>query len=159
MWRSILAVAIAAISTGCVSRELMPCSSAPPVLNRFGSSTGRSVAVLKSAERLEGSHLGPMGVPSCVVAAYRHVLRQPHAAATFEKLLEQSTPAGKIYALAGLYDTDRTEFVRLIANVETSSPAMFEQLDTCIGSRPTRDEVFAKLRAGDLSASWRPLSP
>ena len=156
MSRKVLAAALLILSTGCVTQELAWCSSAPPVLNRVGSSHSRAVEVLKSADRLESSHLGPAGVPSCFVAAYRYVITQPHAADTFRRLVAESRPVGKIYALAGLYDTDPAEFARLVATAEAASPATFERLDTCIGTSPSRDQVFAQLRAGDLSAWWRP---
>ena len=143
------------VSTGCVSRDLAWCSAAPPVLKRFGSSHSRAVEVLRSANQMESSHLGPAAVPSCLVAAYRQILGESRAAATFRDLVQQPSPVGKIYALAGLYDTDRVEFARLVGTVEASSPATFERLDTCIGTHPTREEVFAQLRAGDLSAWWR----
>jgi hypothetical protein len=50
-------------------------------------------------------------------------------------------------------------FDRLIAEAESSSPEKFEQLNTCIGTEPTRKEVFVQLRRGELSEWWQPDQP
>jgi hypothetical protein len=145
------------MATGCVSSDLVRCSrSAPPLRNRFGSDRARAIALLSSAERLESSLIGPFGKASCAAVAYRHLVRRRDASAAFEEVFDSAKPAGKIYALAGLYDVDRAAFDRLVAAAEASSPETYEQLNTDVGTEPTRGEVFADLRSGNLSRWWRP---
>ena len=141
--------------TGCVSNELAWCSSHRPV-PRFGSNRLVAIEVLAASDRLESSHTGEGGAPSCFVTSYRHILGSRDAARTFESLFEKATPAGKVYALAGLYETDRAAFERLVGAAEASSPPVFERIDTCIVSAAPRQVVFDELRKGKLSAWWRP---
>ena len=142
--------------TSCVSGDLAPCSSGAVVLNRVGSTRGRAIEVLRSADRLESSHTGAAGAPSCSTAAYRNLLRRRDAAVLFRRVFDQGTPVGRVYALAGLYDVDRGAFDVLINAARSSSPPTFERIDGCVGTRVSRDEVFAELTAGTLSAWWRP---
>jgi hypothetical protein len=139
------------VLSGCMTGDVKWCGS-----SRFGSADARAIGILQSAERLESSHVGDWGVASCSVVAYRHIIRQPDAAATFKALVEKSGPAGRIYALAGLYEVDRAAFERLIAAAQEGSPATFERVSTCVVTAPSKQEVFALLRSGELSAWWRP---
>ncbi len=143
---------------GCVSNELAWCTSDRLIINRFGLTRTRAIEVLRSADRLESSHTGAAGAPSCFVTAYRRIISRRDAPETFKILFEQASPIGKIYALAGLYDVDRATFERLINDARLSSPATFERIDGCIGTRVGQSDVFAELSAGQLSAWWRPSS-
>jgi hypothetical protein len=139
------------VLSGCMTGDIKWCGS-----SRFGSADARAVGILQSAEMLESSHIGAGGAPSCSVIAYRHIVGQPEAAATFKALFENSGPAGRIYALAGLYEVDRAAFERLIAAAQEGSPATFERIDACVVTAPSKQEVFALLQSGQLSTWWRP---
>lgn len=142
--------------TSCVSSDLAWCSSDAVVLNRLGSTRDRAIEVLRSADRLESSHTGAAGAPSCSTAAYRNLLRRRDAATLFRTVFDQGTPVGKVYALAGLYQVERSSFDALVNTAKSSSPQTFQRIDGCIGTEISRDEVFAELSTGALSAWWRP---
>ena len=114
------------------------------------------IAILRSADWLESPLIGYSGTPSRFVAAYGHIVAQPDAATTFRTLLWEATPAGKIYALAGLYDVDRAEFEGLVDTIKRLSPPEFTMMDGCLVSGVSREELFAQLSTGKLSARWRP---
>jgi hypothetical protein len=148
-----IAVAAAAalfLLAGCVTGDVKRCGAG------FGSTDARAVEILKSAGTLESSHTGDGGVASCFVIAYRHLVRQRDAAGLFTKLFEEAAPTGKIYALAGLYETDRAAFDRLVVTAPSWSPGSFDRLSTCVFDRVGQREVIAQLRNGELSAWWRP---
>lgn len=148
-WMSIAASLL--MLAGCVTGDVRWCAD-----SRFGSADAHAFEILRSAGRLESSHVGPGGIPSCTVIAYRHLVSQPQAAATFKALFEQSGPTGRIYALAGLYEVDRAAFEALLDIAQAESPATFARIDTCVGTEPSKQEVFALLRSGELSTWWRP---
>lgn len=154
--RSLTLGCVLLLLTSCVSSDLAWCSSGTDVFSRLGSTRGRAIEVLRSADRLESSHTGAAGAPSCSTAAYRNLLMRPDAAAVFRRVFDQGTPVGRVYALAGLYEVDRGVFDALVNTAKSSSPQTFERIDGCIGTHVSRDEVFAELSAGALSAWWRP---
>jgi len=122
---------------------------------RFGSTLNRAMFVLQQATEIQSSHLGPVSAPSCYAVAYRHVLEQPDAAKRFQALFASATPAGRIYALAGLYDTDRPTFSRLL-DAELQVPRNYTIVNTCIESNISAAEVRKNLEDGVFSAWWRP---
>ena len=83
--------------------------------NCFRLRTAVAMEILRRAERVESSSLGPAGAPSCLAAAYRHIKQQRNAGALFLDLARNATPAGRAYALAGLYATRRADFDVLAA--------------------------------------------
>ncbi len=51
--------------------------------------------------------------------ALRTIWKHPQSAAIFSRLLDHAAPAGQLYALCGLYYSDRAEFEKRIAPFKT----------------------------------------
>jgi len=117
--------------------------------NCFRLRTAVAVEILRHAERVESNSLGPAGVPSCLAAAYRHIKQQRNAGALFLDLARNATPAGRAYALAGLYATRRADFDMLAAEFARDAQPI-ETVDTCLVSRDTPAAILWRIRNGDF---------
>lgn len=95
------------------------------------------------------------GVESWYVRAYRQILARRGAASDFVDLYQSATPAGKVYALAGLYDTDRRTFERLVQNEFIGESGQLMYLQGCVGGPISAAEVREKLASGYFSRIWR----
>ena len=117
-----------------------------------------ALEVLRRTDRLESSQLGYSGTTSRLGTAYRELLREQNAAA-FLELFRTGTPAARVYALAGLYDTDRASFSRLIGSAFKKEQPWIFMIEGCVPRAVTTAEARARLESGALSASWgRPLT-
>lgn len=148
-------LAIVPLLAGCVSRDLFRCGEPRGPRAYFGSTASRAITILRKADRLESSHTGYGGAPSCLVGAYRHVLRRRDAPVLFASLYRDANPVGRIYALAGLYDTDRAAFDRLVVSDITRDESSYLVIDGCVVSGISSTQIRARLQSGELSAWWR----
>ena len=67
----------------------------------------RAYVVLLDTDTFEGPFVGFGGAPSRLVCAYEKILQSRDAIPVFKQLLAEATLAGQVYALCGLYVTDR----------------------------------------------------
>ena len=125
-WR--WAVAGVLVLTACA------CSSAghasAPV-----SPTPQVAAALSTVQHAPEFSVGPVGEGrGCAppVRAFAVLLAQPNAAALFGAVLPGATPAGQLYALCGLWVTDRTAYSAAAQRV-LDSPERVVFRGGCIG--------------------------
>lgn len=109
------------------------------------SAKGRAAYyALAKAERFETGFVGFAGSPSSYIENYNTITKEPAAADMFAMLFDNATTAGKLYALSGLYLTDRDAFPKA-ADVMKKSDEMVEVLNGCLMS----DEKAAKFVESD----------
>lgn len=113
------------------------------------------MGVLRTAEEIQSATVGPAAATSYYVRAYRRILSRPGSARDFADVYRDATPAGKVYAMAGLYDTDRRTFDRLIQTDFINPGATLSYTDGCLVRAMDRDEVREKLMTGHFSRLWR----
>lgn len=75
---------------------------APPALIPPALTPADALAALRTAETFDDAHVGYAGELSGYVAAFRVVLVEPNASASFHALVLHGTPAGRLYGAAGL---------------------------------------------------------
>ena len=109
------------------------------------SAEGRAaVRALIKAERFETGYVGFAGTPSSYIENFKTILSEPDAAELFEYVFDEATPAGKLYAVSGLYLTDKDAF-RGAAEKMKKSGATVQVLNGCLMS----DELVAKIVESD----------
>lgn len=141
--------------TGCLSNDIFWCSDRQNLLNRFGSDVSTARTILRNADAIESPSLGPAGVPSCLVTAYRVLLRDKNARRHFEELSRDATIPGQLYALAGLYETDPDTAKATAARLRHLDSTQIELRDGCQVSIATPAQIVARFDADDLRAAWR----
>ena len=150
-----LVIVGALFASGCLSNQMFWCSDRRNLLNRFGSDLRIAQSILRNANAVESPSLGPAGVPSCLVAAYRVVLNDKDAREHFEKLSREATVEGRLYALAGLYEVDPDHAKTIADGLRDLTGTPIELRDGCLVSTVTPAEIVAKLQADELRAAWR----
>ena len=94
--------------------EVAPLEAAEleKALRELDPVTSAAMEVLRHATDFESVHVGIGGWLSTNVVAFRVILSHRRAAELFPELYATATPAGKLYALCGLYFTDPAAFAR-----------------------------------------------
>lgn len=105
------------------------------VLDSLNVSIEGDVAVhaLIKAERFDTGYVGFAGTASASIVDLNTVLKERDAAELFKYIFENGSTAGKLYALNGLYLTDRDEFQRS-ADVMKKSGQTVRVLNGCLMS-------------------------
>ncbi|MEP0545997.1 MAG: hypothetical protein ABJF88_03630 [Rhodothermales bacterium] len=89
-------------------------------------------ALLLNTRTFASSHVGIAGSPSEQYEAFNTLLRRADAPEVFSALLRRAYPAGQLYALSGLYLTDRGAFYIVVGSYETSQDSVSTQMG-CVG--------------------------
>ena len=111
------------------------------------SAEGRAAAyALVKAERFETGSVGYAGTPSSYISNFNTIAREKEAAAIFKYIFDKGSTAGKLYALNGLYLTDREAFDRS-AVILKKSDAIVQVLNGCL----MWDESVAKIVESDAA--------
>ncbi len=110
----------------------------------------RAYRLIKTAPRVWPDGWGIAGAPSCYAAAYRVLLTSPDASSQFSRLFETGTPAGKLYALAGLQQTKSPLFDRYSHSTFAESKAPVEVFEGCVIREQPIATIVARLLSGDL---------
>jgi hypothetical protein len=114
-----------------------------------------AMKILRGATTIESAAVSDGGEPSCYVMAYRRMLQSPRADKQFKRLFATAeTPAGRLYALAGLYWTDPEEFEGLLPRFLADEQTRVPQLFTCLGSEETVADVAARIEDGFWPEHW-----
>ena len=120
----------------------------PMVADRPTIAWEEAMDVLRKAPRYFSASVGYGGVVPDEVVAWLTILSTPSSAdSLFVDLLDTATPAGRMYALAGLRAIDPLQF-RLRARLFRRSPDPVNTLVGCIGSTMTTAEIVAELDRG-----------
>lgn len=157
MSRFILFAAILSSLFGTVSAQIQgspiaddhrhKCPDKTILDNPGVSKAGRAAYyALERAERFETGNVGFAGTPSTYIASLRTIMREPLAGDILEYLFEQATPAGKLYALSGLYSTEPLYFGRAVEMLKTSGETV-QVLNGCLMS----SEPVAKIIESDAA--------
>ena len=89
---------------------------------------------LLETDRFEDLYIGLDGHLSPKVQAFRQLLNEDVANEKFQQLLKEATPAGKLYALCGLYLTDPNFFNSIIGQYRDNE-CMVNTFAYCIISK------------------------
>lgn len=79
---------------------------------------------LLKAETFEQGHVGYAGTLSSFVEDLNALLQEKAADEAFKSLLAQATPAGRLYALCGVYHTDYEFFLKETEKYKTSNESV-----------------------------------
>jgi hypothetical protein len=109
---------------------------------------GCAIAQLVKAREFWGAEPweGHLATP---VLAWQELFRHPDAAGAFAKILREGSPAGQLYALAGLYRSDSATFDRAIPQYLASR----DSVSALISCAPSR-EAIAQLTAEIARGAW-----
>ncbi|MEO0858598.1 MAG: hypothetical protein AAFY55_17270 [Bacteroidota bacterium] len=115
-------------------------------------------ALLLNTRTFASSHVGFAGMPSEQYEAFNTLLRRPDAPEVFRALLRRAYPAGQLYALSGLYLTDRTAFDSVVGDYEASQDSVSTQMG-CVGDLTPVAEIVRhprgiRLAEGQSLAEW-----
>ncbi len=120
-----------------------------------------ALKLLLSTHTFADDAIGDGGDLSGQVAAYRIILKQPDAIAVFNHLLRKAQPAGKLYALCGLYLLDRPAFDRAVQPFRGDAGEVRIQFG-CSGGRETVRSIVEseapcalRLSPGQTPEEWR----
>ncbi|MEZ5427408.1 MAG: hypothetical protein R2747_14145 [Pyrinomonadaceae bacterium] len=104
----------------------VPPETDPPALpddfdaSRLSADGQKAYRVLLEAERHESRHVGIAGTLSHYVKNFDILLKEKEADAAFKSILKSGTIAGQLYALSGIYKTDRNFFNKALENYKNS---------------------------------------
>jgi hypothetical protein len=90
------------------------------VERRAPSPLAESMDLLRHAPRFEAAAVGAGGMVPTSVVAWLTIARSPTADSLFRELLYTSTPAGRLYALAGLREVNAPLFTDAARHLRTT---------------------------------------
>lgn len=91
----------------------------------------RAYQSLLTAQKFEEEYLYEDAVPSQLVLAFYKLSKEPLADKAFKHLLKEATLAGQLYALCGLYFTDRDFFTKAVEKYRNSDETV-ENMSGCM---------------------------
>jgi hypothetical protein len=115
---------------------------------QIGPPVDMALTILQSAQSFNSAGIGYAGLTPNEVMAWRVVFFRADAESTFLNLLETATPAGQLYALAGLRFRNDDAFERAAARLEGRLDRV-QTIRGCIGGAATVAELVAEIRKGD----------
>ena len=107
-----------------------------------------ATAVVRHTQTFGRYDAGVVAVPASQHLATVALLEVPAADSIFAALLLNATPVGKLFALKGLYVTDRERFDQSIGPYLTSSDSVWTASGCAWRQRPV-SEIAADIAAGD----------
>ncbi len=121
-------------------REPVVSDAAPPP-------SEKAMDVLRNATVFSSVSVGSAGVVPETVVAWLTILSQPDAGRMFVDLLHTATPAGRVYALAGLRTINPPLFRRW-AHPFFNSPILVRTMGGCILRTMTTGGIVDELQRG-----------
>lgn len=107
------------------------------------SSADEAESILLAARSFDDVAVGYAGETPATVLAYRKLFRARDGVDRFRKVVEQGTPAGKLYGLCGLFFLDPGAFNQQLAQLERSRAPVVRR-DGCIASKTTVHDVLTR---------------
>ncbi len=105
--------------------------------------------MLRQANTLQSSRIGQEARLSQQSLALRVLQQRPDAARQFEALFAQAQhPAGKIYALIGLKETNPAQYQRLKAGLDPEQKVRVRSADVIF--EETVSALLVRIESGDL---------
>lgn len=122
-----------------------------------------AIKILLETHVFTSSQIGVAGEVPNGVRAFKVVLQRPDAAAVFEDVLENGETAGQLYALCGLYLTDRDTFDREVGRFRDSNESVSVWFGCWSGARtvadlldpPAGSHYEASILNGEYAVSFR----
>jgi len=96
----------------------------------------KAYEILLDADRFESAHIGVAGADSAYFIAFRVLIRSSEGKPAFHALLRRATPAGKVYALSGIYFADPDAFEAEARRLALSKDEV-ATMNGCTGGRET----------------------
>jgi len=144
---------------GCADKLVgpSPAPSAPAVSGYIllGEKAAAAYSGLQADTVFASSSIGVGGSPSAQGRWYRTLLSLPNAAAVFRQLWRGATPAGRLYALMGLQQTDPSALDHL-ARFSLEDRTVILQISGCVGRWVTVGSIAAQITSGQLGDSFQP---
>lgn len=113
---------------------------------------------LKKADVFAGAAVGIAGVESSGVRDFRIVMRDTDAPALFAQLARDGTPAGRLYALAGLYLKDRPAFDK-VASTAVSSDTKVNTMFGCMAGNEPAGGLLKSIASGSIPYQFAEQEP
>ena len=120
---------------------------APVVVDRPATALEDALHVLRTARTVASSSIGYSGIVPDAVVAWLTVLKHPHARDTYLELLRTGTPAGQIYALAGIRTVDPPLYQDLAERYRRDRTPI-SAMAGCIGFEMAAADLVAELDRG-----------
>jgi hypothetical protein len=105
---------------------------------------------LARATEFRSAAVGVAGTLSDEARAWRVVLASPDADRRFKTLLREPASAAQLYALAGIYVTDRAAFRESLRGLGSRS-ASVRTMDGCIGGERSFASIAAEIANGQVT--------
>jgi hypothetical protein len=132
-----------------------PVQDAPTI--QFNPSSADPVRlaaeILRNTDRFASVAVGEAGITSTQTLAWRVVFQSPAADSVFRSLLSNATRPGQLYALAGLFITDHTAYVRGAARQRAGGGQVATQYG-CIGSQQAVASILDQMDGGHWSREF-----
>ena len=107
-----------------------------------------AVTILQSAPQFNSASVGYAGMTPNEVIAWRVLVFRTDAESTLVMLLDTATPAGQLYALAGLRFRSAALFAREAQRFKNRTDQV-QTLSGCIGGSARFDELVAQIGRGE----------
>lgn len=165
--RRLLVALVAAGALACSSTDA-PSPKAvapPPPPPKPPASSSEAFEILRTADAFEDTQVGYGGDLSRYVAAFRVVLAEPSARASFHALVDHATPAGRLYGVAGLYFADPPAFDEAVARLAAEGGTVTTRGGCDTATEPVAEVVRTKetkrivIPAGTTLKAWFAANP
>ena len=97
----------------------------------------------------KNSAVGYGGITPDEVHEFRCILKRPDARTIFDQLLNEATLAGKLYALSGLYITDKTYFENIVGKYRLNTTEVMTMYG-CVIAPEKLSYVLKEIENGNL---------
>ncbi|HYU22429.1 MAG TPA: hypothetical protein VEM60_04750 [Candidatus Dormibacteraeota bacterium] len=120
---------------------------------RHAQQADLAVTILQNAEQFSSASVGYAGMTPNEVIAWRVIAFRADAESTFLKLLDTATPAGQLYALAGLRFRSNALFTREAEQFKSRSDKV-HIISGCIVWSTPFDEIVTQIGRGEWVRSF-----
>lgn len=133
------------------SALLTAFEATPPPIG-LGADAARAYRILLEARTFDSTRVGVAGALSPHVAAFRVLVRDPGARSAFVAMLRDGSPAGRLYALSGIYFAAPEAFDEAVRWLARSDSEVVTVSGCILGRRTlgsvVRDPRGIRMRAG-----------
>lgn len=139
-------------NSGTDKRGMASC--APPTEISESETPEVAFGMLLNARHYESAFIGFAGTPSRLALAFGRIADHPDASGAFADLADRGTLSGQLYALSGLYQTDRAAMHRLAIELGRSGDSL-ETISGCVIGGTDVANLLPSIVAGEDADSFR----
>jgi len=150
-------VVVVALGLGLVACGARPRPRLEPSASSQPATQPTAYEVLRDTGLFSDTYVGEMAQLSPEVAAYRVLVRRS-SRAEFERLLAEARPAGKLYALCGLYQLRADSFAQAAEELARSVESVIVVVGCLVWERPV-SEIVEEIVSGDWPKQFLPPIP